>query len=158
MSDTDPMTPRQGSNRQGSPRQGWSRRTLLSVSTVAAATAALAGGGYYWMRRGRFGQLSASGKVMAETMAQRLEGLELDVDDAIVERWVQDYLAFGGSAKLRKDKKSGQLRVTRAQVESLLMSTDILGEGDGRVNRYVAHYNPHKNPCYNPCNRPPPTG
>lgn len=120
------------------------RRRLVALGVGGLALAGL-GAGYYAWRRSRFAQFEGPLREFALAMADAADEVGVSMSDEIVARWVEDFDAFGGRARLKKGRPS------RMKLESLLLSTDLFDPNSGgKVTRYVAHYNPHKNPCYNP--------
>ena len=126
-------------------KKGLSRRTVVGLSL---GTITLVAGGVFALRALRFADLPESSRRLALAVAERIDDLDLSVSDELIERWATDREAFGEPMKLRKG------RATHKQVQSFLLSTDLLAaERDGQpeaVTRYVAYYSPHKTPCYNP--------
>jgi hypothetical protein len=121
----------------------FSRRKLV-VLGVSLGGLALAGAGVYAWRRTRFESLATDARSFALAMADGADKAGVNISDAIVLRWCEDYELFGGKLKRRKG------RVSRRQLESLILSTDFFDASTDGVTQYVTHYNPHKNPCFNP--------
>mgnify|MGYP000229649352 CR=1 FL=1 len=124
-----------------------SRRKLV-VLGVGMGGLALAGAGVYAWRRTRFESLQGDAREFALALADGAAKAGVTLSDAIVIRWCEDYESFGGKLKKRRGK------VSRKQLESLILSTDFFDANTDGATQYVSHYNPHKVPCYNPLRTP----
>ena len=117
------------------------RRKLVALGVGGLA---LLGAGVYAWRRTRFEGLQGEAREFALAMADGAESAGVVISDDIVLRWCEDYEAFGRKLSRHKGK------VSRKQLESLILSTDFFDPSTEGVTKYVSHYNPHKVPCYNP--------
>ena len=122
-----------------------SRRKVVILTVGGLAGLGLLGGGGYWLwRKSRFPEFAEDpeARAFALAMADAAEKAGVDLTDESVLRWCKDYKAFGKKLKRRKG------RVSRKQVESLILSTDFFDPKTNGATKYTAHYNPHKMPCY----------
>lgn len=118
------------------------RRKLLILGLAVTGATALGGGGWALWRWRRFKELAPGPRKLAWFMAGRIAALQLDMPDEFVQQWVEDHERLHGKIDEGKAK--------RAQVQSLILSTNLLTRTGDEAPAYLSYYDPHKNPCYNP--------